>query len=139
MGKLEQKYDFDRKELIFSKEEVPPPKFYIILPDITLPDTFKTQPPVFIGGSYQYIRSLQHEIIYPDMERENDIGGRVIISFQIGADGTTSDYRVSKSVSRGLDQEALRVVKMLNTWVPAMHNGKPVAAVMSTPIVFRLQ
>ena len=139
MGKLEQKYDFDKKELLFTTKEPPSYRFSVTMSETTPPDSIRMDPPLFIGGSYQYTRSLQREVMYPDMERENDIGGRVVISFLVAADGTTSDYKVSKAVSPGLDKEALRVVKMLNTWIPAKHNGQAVDAVVSTPIVFRLQ
>ena len=138
-GTLEQKYDFDSKRLVFSKEELPMPTFHVLEGDSSLPDSINALPPLFIGGSYQYIRSLQREIMYPDMERENDIAGRVVISFRVAADGTTSDYKVAKSVSSGLDKEAMRVVKMLNTWIPAIRDGKAVDAVMYTPIAFKLQ
>jgi len=46
---------------------------------------------------------------------------------------------VVKSVSPELDQEALRVVKMMPKWQPGKQNGEVVRVKYTVPVSFRLQ
>ncbi|MSQ79692.1 MAG: energy transducer TonB [Flavobacteriaceae bacterium] len=77
---------------------------------------------------------------YPEFEKEAGTEGTVKISFVVEKDGTLSSIKVSKGVSHGLDQEALRVVKsMKNHWTPGYQNRRPVRMSFSLPFVFKLE
>lgn len=56
---------------------------------------------------------LQSQLRYPDLARELGIEGKVIISFNVSADGHRYGYRVAKGVQRDLDAEALLTVSSL--------------------------
>lgn len=99
----------------------------------------RTTSPQFKGGTAAFGQYLGDNIRYPDYERRNDIHGRVILSFVVEKDGSVSDIKVSKSVSPGLDNEALRVIKKSAHWVPGTVYGKPVRVVYSVPVNFQLQ
>ncbi|MEI6882820.1 MAG: TonB family protein, partial [Bacteroidota bacterium] len=81
---------------------------------------------------------LEKNLEYPDYERDAEIQGTVKIGFTIEKDGSISNVRVVKSVSQGLDDEALRVVKMMPRWTPAEYNGAKVRLNFVLPIVFTL-
>ena len=100
---------------------------------------FVEQSPEFPGGEQALIQFLQQNITYPDMERDSDIQGKVLVRFVVLEDGSVSNVVVVKSVSPGLDNEAVRVVKLLPKFKPGYQQGKPVKVYYNLPIVFKLR
>ncbi len=89
------------------------------------------------GDLEQY---LADNTSYPEFEKDAGTEGTVKIKFVVEKDGTLSGIEVQKSVSPGLDQEALRVVKsMKNSWKAGKQNGKAVRMSFSLPFVFKLE
>ena len=94
--------------------------------------------PEFPGGDEALFKFIAHNVMYPDYERENDIQGRVVLSFIIDTNGAISNIEVKKSASKGLDAEAIRVVKLLPKFKPGKQQGKPVRVTYVLPIMFKL-
>ena len=94
--------------------------------------------PEYPEGEQAMLQFIVKNIQYPDLERETDIQGRVVIGFIINEDGSLSDIKVRKSVSPGLDAEAIRVVKLFPKFKPGTQQGKPVRVQSTLPIMFRL-
>ncbi len=94
--------------------------------------------PMFRGGLSAFGRYLGNNIHYPDHERDYNIQGRVILSFVVEKDGKITDIKVNKSVSPGIDLEAVRVLNESPRWVPGTMFGKPVRVAYSVPISFSL-
>ncbi len=105
-----------------------PPKVFMLV----------EQMPEFPGGDAALLKFLQNNIQYPSLERDNDIQGRVIVGFTVFEDGTVGDVNVKRGVSKGLDEEAVRVVKKLPNFKPGKQQGKPVSVYYSLPIVYKL-
>jgi TonB family protein len=101
--------------------------------------TFVEQMPEFPGGESALMRFLQQNIQYPQMERDNDIQGKVIVRFVVMEDGKVADVTVVRSVSPGLDKEAVRVIKMFPDFKPGRQQGKAVRTYYNVPIVYKLQ
>ena len=101
--------------------------------------TFVEQPPTFPGGDEELMKFLRKNINYPQMERDNDIQGKVLLRFVVLEDGSVSEVQVLRPVSPGLDKEAMRVVKMLPKFNPGKQQGKAVKVYFNLPVVFRLQ
>ena len=101
--------------------------------------TFVEQNPEFPGGDGELIKFLQKNIQYPQMERDNDIQGKVLLRFVVMEDGSVQDVNVVRSVSPGLDKEAVRVVRMLPKFKPGKQQGKAVRVYFNLPVVFTLQ
>lgn len=76
--------------------------------------------------------------MYPTVAIQNNIQGRVIVSFIIEKDGSVSNVELLSGVDLLLDAEALRVVKAMPSWTPGKINGKPVRTQYALPITFRL-
>ncbi|HWB63529.1 MAG TPA: energy transducer TonB, partial [Chitinophagales bacterium] len=72
------------------------------------------------------------------MERDNEIEGKVLLRFVVDEQGKVTDVTVVKSVSPGLDAEAVRVVKMLPDFKPGKQQGRLVKVYYNLPIVFKL-
>ena len=69
---------------------------------------------------------------------KNGIQGRVVVSFVINKDGSTSDYQIAKSVDPYLDKEALRVLSLMPKWKPGKQRGVPVRVKYIVPVSFKL-
>ncbi len=93
----------------------------------------------FKGGQTAMISYLVNAIKYPEAAQNASVEGKVVVEFTVNADGTLSDFKVVKSVSPELDAEALRVIKAMPAWSPAIVDGKTVACSYVLPVSFKLQ
>ena len=87
----------------------------------------------FRGGEAALQEYLKANIRYPDGE---DVQGRVVVSFNIGKDGSISNAKVVKSLSPAYDKEALRLVKAMPKWHPGKQLGQAVDTKYVLPIIF---
>lgn len=94
--------------------------------------------PEFVGGQTALFNYLSNNVVYPPVAIQNNIQGRVVVSFIIEKDGSVSNVELKYGVDPLLDAEALRVVKAMPSWTPGKINGKPVRTLYALPITFRL-
>lgn len=95
--------------------------------------------PEFPDGTEGLISYLQSNVIYPLDAIKEKIEGRVIVLFTFEPDGTLKNIQVETPVSPLLDEEAVRVVKSMPKWIPALTTeGKTARVKYSIPIVFKL-
>lgn len=68
------------------------------------------------------------------------IGGRVIVLFQVEADGRLTHVELEEKLPHcePCNQEALRVVKKMPSWKPAFEKGKAVSTCIRLPINFEI-
>lgn len=90
--------------------------------------------PRFPNGMQALGQFISTYIKYPE---ENNIKGQVIVEFTITEDGSTTDFRITKSLGYGCDEEAIRVLKLLPDWIPGYQHGKAVQTKFKLPITFR--
>ncbi|MDX9903254.1 MAG: energy transducer TonB, partial [Bacteroidales bacterium] len=50
----------------------------------------------------------------------------------------TKEVKLVKGVHEDLDNEAQRVVRLLNKWMPALNDGKAVESTISIPVNFQI-
>ena len=94
--------------------------------------------PEFPGGTEGLLEYLRSNINYPAGCKENNIQGRVLISFVVEKDGSIANPEVVKSVDEELDAEALRVVSKMPNWKPGTQHGEAVRVKYTVPINFRM-
>ena len=94
--------------------------------------------PEFPGGTAGLLEYLRANIRYPAGCRENNIQGRVLISFVVEKDGSIVEPEVVKSVDEELDAEAIRVISNMPKWKPGTQRGEPVRVKYTVPVNFRL-
>ena len=92
--------------------------------------------PQFPGGDQALAKFLAQNTEYPEMEHQNDIGGKVITQFTVNEDGTISDIKVLRSPSPGFNREVTRVIKSMPAFKPGMQQGRAVKVRFTLPFVF---
>ena len=80
----------------------------------------ETCPPQFPGGDAALINFLNANVKYPPQAAQDKIEGKVIVQFMVKKTGKIDDVKVLRSVHKDLDDEAVRVVKMMPDFIPAM-------------------
>ncbi|MBV8391333.1 MAG: TonB family protein [Mucilaginibacter sp.] len=88
------------------------------------------------GGATAWAKFLQKNIHYPPQAAENGVHGKVFLSFIVETDGHLSNIKVENGVGSGLDEEALRVLKLAPAWKPGIQNGHKVRVQYTIPINF---
>jgi len=95
--------------------------------------------PMFPGGDAALLKYIGMNTRYPEVAKEQNIQGKVIVRFCVKPDGGVSMTSVLKGVSPELDAEALRVVKSLPAFKPGRQSGKAVPVWYMVPISFTLK
>lgn len=115
------------------------PKAAAIVEDNSIKDFASVEVlPEFPGGEKAFGSFLSKNINYPPMARENNISGRVFISFVVEKDGQLTDIKVLRGLGYGTDEEAVRVLKKSPKWKPGIQNGRAVRVQYTIPISFQL-
>ena len=86
----------------------------------------------------QMIQFIAKHIKYPPIAKENNITGKVYISFVVNKTGHVTQVKVVRSIDQYLDAEALRVVKLMPKFKAGRQRGKPVNVKYNIPINFTL-
>jgi periplasmic protein TonB len=89
------------------------------------------------GGVTNPVPIVSPEAEFSDEARRNKYQGVCMISVIVDARGYPQNPRVLRSLGMGLDEKALEAVQKYR-FKPAMKNGKPVAAMISVEVNFRL-
>ena len=100
--------------------------------------TFVEQMPEFEGGEDARQAFLGRNLQYPPLARENGIEGKVVVKFVVGGDGKISQVEALTHKGWGLEEEAIRVAKMMPGWKAGKQNGKAVPVWFTMPITFKL-
>ena len=95
--------------------------------------------PSFPGGDVALMKFIKDNMIYPPEALKNRIEGKVIIQFVVTKTGKVGKVKVVRSVNKELDQEAVRLIKMLPDFSPGRNNvGEPVNVWYILPVIFKL-
>jgi len=94
--------------------------------------------PEYPGGIAKFYKYLGGAIKYPPMAQENNVQGKVFLSFVVEKDGKLTDIQVTRGLGSGTDEEAIRVLKASPRWNPGIQNGKPVRVKYNINVNFTL-
>lgn len=100
--------------------------------------TVVEHPAQFPGGMSELYNYLVRELQYPKDARKDGISGKVYVQFVINKDGSVDKESIVilKSLYPSLDDEAIRLVKLMPNWKPGTQNGKPVKSKFVLPLTF---
>ncbi|NPV51837.1 MAG: energy transducer TonB [Candidatus Methanofastidiosum sp.] len=123
---VDLKYDYDKDSVIFVN----------IQNDTSELD----RPTIYLGSLYEARYTIMTNLRYPEVAVVNGKSGRILIDIFINKEGDVYDYKVQKSVYPALDNEALRVVKLIpQKWLPSIKSGEPIESKYTFPVIFVLQ
>ena len=94
--------------------------------------------PDFPGGLGALSQFIADNIKYPELAKQNNITGRVFVSFVVEKDGSVGQVKVLRDIGGGCGAEAVRVVKSMPKWKPGKQRGKPVRTQFNLPVNFEL-
>ena len=120
--------------------------------------------PQYPGGIPELMKFLSNNIQYPVEAEHYGVEGRVMVNFVVDKDGTVSDMKVAKTELKNglsdkkfkkysdidkyamrekgegqLKEEALRVVRKMPNWEPAMRRGQRARVKYTLPVSFKLK
>lgn len=95
--------------------------------------------PDFPGGMEALLKYLQDNIQYPQLAKENNITGKVFVTFVVEKDGRVTQVKLLRDIGGGCGNEAMRVVKAMPKWKPGKQQGRPVRTQFNLPVVFNLR
>ena len=86
---------------------------------------------------------IKRNFTYPEEALENNIQGRVEVSFIINEVGVVKDIQANASNEKAnekkiLEAEAIRIVSLLPKFTPGKHQGKVVNVKYGLPITFKM-
>jgi len=109
--------------------------------DIGEPAIFVQREAMFPGGYTAMAKYLGNNIKYPELALMGGIEGKVTLRFIVGKDGNIENVTVARGVPGcpECDKEAIRVVKSMPKWEPAMNDNKIVRSYFNLPITFKIK
>jgi periplasmic protein TonB len=107
-------------------------------PDVVYSPSGIERMPEPYGGASAWSKFLNKHLKYPDMAIDARMSGKVWVSFIVEKDGHLSNIVVDRGAGYGMDEEALRVLKLAPAWKPGIQNGQPVRVKYNIPINFQL-
>lgn len=91
--------------------------------------------PIFRGDLLEFIKS---NIIYPPSALRDSIEGKIIVSFYVDTLGNTINHRIINETRNDLNEEALRVTRLIKFEKPAIQNGMPAKVKYTLPVEFKM-
>ena len=108
-------------------------------PDASNGTVYTEDMPTFPGGDAAYVAYLRQNAHYPERALQKGVSGVVFVHFVVDELGRILDAEVIKGCGDGLDEEALRLVRLMPWWVPGRAGGKAVRVAQTLRIKFGMQ
>jgi TonB family protein len=89
-----------------------------------------------VGGLRAYDKYLDDNLRYPQQALDNNIKGRVAVQFTVGLDGALGEFKVTRSLGFGCDEEVIRLVKEGPAWRPSTENNVPIESLVRVRLRF---
>ena len=90
------------------------------------------------NGMEGFYKFLAKNIRYPKEARKKNVQGRVYVQFVVDKEGNIMEAKCVKGISPECDEEAVRVISIMEKWKPALQRGQPVKVPLVIPIMFKI-
>ena len=98
----------------------------------------KDRMPMFTGGTTAFRKYLKENMRYPMFAKQKGIEGTVKVEFFVEPDGSITDVTVKLPIDPEIDAEAVRLVKEMPRWQPAIKDGEAIRCKYEVPIDFKI-
>lgn len=98
--------------------------------------------PEFPGGTEALVNFMKENLSYPkELLPDDYIEGRVFVRFIVDEQGKVLFPTIFRGLHPLLDAEALRVVSLMSTWIPARDviHKEPIKQLFTLPVAFKAQ
>ena len=102
-------------------------------------ENLATEDEKFMCFNQNIMKHIGREFDFPELARQMGIQGKVYVNFVIEKNGRVSNVTIARGVDKLIDDEAIRVIKLLPRFTPAIQRGKPVRMQYTVPINARLK
>jgi protein TonB len=110
--------------------------------DDVIPFAVVEEKPRFQGkDASEFVKWIYEKLAgnYPQAAVENNIQGKVYISFTVNIDGTLSDIKSMRKADPILEECVIGIIKKSPKWTPGRQQNKIVKVTYQVPVQFRLQ
>ena len=99
-----------------------------------------TKPSFNGGGANEFSQWVNSQLKYPQTAINDNVQGRIIMSFTVDTDGSVKDVKVLRGIRQDLDEMALKVVTASPKWEPGEdQEGNKVPVTFVYPVIFQLR
>lgn len=91
------------------------------------------------GGPRAIIKAVVRGMVYPKLARKDHCEGRVLVGFNVNAQGQVADVRLMQGLCPLADEAVLASVRKLKPFKPGRQDGQPVAVAFTIPVTFAIQ
>ncbi len=90
------------------------------------------------GGYPALYDFFKQNVQYPEQSKKQKIEGSVLVEFYVNEKGKPVEVTILKGINTELNEEAIRLIKSMPTWQPALVEGKPVSMKLTIPLTFQI-
>jgi len=95
--------------------------------------------PEFVGGEKALMKFINENITFPIEFSGASAQGNVYVKFVVEKDGSITNIEIVRGVHPLFDKEAIRLVKLMPKWKPAIKGGEVVRCYFTLPVKFILR
>ncbi len=98
-------------------------------------------PPEYINGEKALKKLIYRHLRYPAIDMKTGIQGKVIVRFQVTTEGKIEKIKVVKGLTPSMNKEAVRVVKKISGFKPAIDiiTGKAIKYNLTQSFSFQIE
>lgn len=86
----------------------------------------------------ELLQFVYENIEYPKATQDAGLEGMVVVKFSVDTDGTVLDPSIVRSIDKYTDEEVLKMVRAMPSWIPGKQYGKAVRVQYNLPVKFKL-
>lgn len=136
-GKVVEKYNYDlRRSFTFNENPYLAKRVYAAMGAKTSQLDTLDSIPHFVGGMTELNGFFEKQLKQPYFAWLAGLKGTVIVSFIVTADGELENIKIIKGIGMGCEGEAMRVMRLMPRWAPALKNDEYVSSYYELPIEF---
>ena len=99
---------------------------------------FNATQPSYQGGKSALTHFINSQLSYPDRAKESNVEGKVMLKLWIETDGKISRIGITEGLGYGCDEEAVRIARAMNGWIPGAKDGVQKAMWTYVTFIFSL-
>jgi len=123
-----------------SAEEIPPEKTTTLTKnEVAKTEVILNRQALFNHPQLTINKYVATHLEYPSLAIEYAVEGNVIVKVSLDKQGKLTNAAVVEGIGMGCDQEALRMVNDMPSWLPAYKDGRPVPSEQLLEIRFSIR